>query len=101
MPQRKDGFGNLLCFPEYDGPAQEVAIGAASAQSAALNALTTSVVLTSNVACRIAYGLNPTALTTSALLPANYPFPVSAIGGMKFAVIQETGAGKLSIQECT
>lgn len=71
-----------------------VTIGAASAQSATLNAATRFVVIAAEGACSVAFGSNPTAVkATSRRLPAagEYWFGIEgglARGGCKVAVIE-------------
>jgi hypothetical protein len=108
MPQRKDGFGNYYSFVEPDGPVQNIAFSGTSAQSAAFNANTRAICLTTTTNCRVQYGLNPTALATGAtasmIVPSNYPLNFSVQPGYKLAVINTdggAGVGFLSIQECT
>ena len=71
---------------------QTVAIGAGSAQSAALNASTTFVVLCSDVVCSVAVGSNPIATATNWRLPANTPVEIAvpANSGFKIACITNT-----------
>jgi len=82
---------------------QVVAVGSASAASAAVQAATNRVVLTSTTACWIAFGATPTAsaATGSIYLPANIPSPPIVVtpGVTKIAVIQAAAAGALSIWE--
>lgn len=68
---------------------QTVAIGAASAQSVALNASTTLIRVATDIACRIVSGANPTALATSLPLAAGQSeyFGVPAGAALKIAVI--------------
>ena len=82
------------------GVSQVVAIGGSSAQSSAVGANTTAVLVCSTVACFVAVGANPTAVAnTSMYLPANTPLFVGLAGGQKVAVIQASGAGSLYITE--
>jgi len=69
-----------------------VAIGASSAQSSALNASTTLVVLTADAVCSVAVGANPTAATTSRRIPANVAVEIAvpANSGFKIAAIANT-----------
>ena len=87
------------------GKAQEVAIGPKSAQSAAIGKAGQTpnklVRLSATSACRIVTsGANPTAMASSTYLPANTVEFTEISPGDKIAVIQEAGAGKLSITEC-
>ncbi len=86
------------------GVAQEVAIGASSAQSAAFGTAGHSpnklLRLCATVGCRLAFGVNPTATATGAFLPADAIEYIELLPGDKVAVIQEASGGKLSIVEC-
>lgn len=90
-------------FPNYTGrlgTAQEITVGAASV--ALTNAFGTGVRMVRLVAtnaCRIAFGASPTAVATSAYLPAGVPEVFTVNPGEKVAVIQESVAGKLSVVE--
>ena len=77
------------------GTTQNVAVGAASAQSAAVGGLVVRVV--SSTDCHIAFGANPTALATSMFLPAKLPEYFVCAPTDKLAVIQDTAGGNLSI----
>ena len=84
--------------------AQEVTVGAASAQSSVIGTAGQTpnrvVRLCATTACRIAVGTNPTATATGTLLPANVAEFTELTPGERIAVIQESAAGKLSITEC-
>jgi hypothetical protein len=82
-----------------NGTSQDVATGAASAQSAAFGPDTRVIRICCTVACRYLTGANPTALATSTLLPANWIEYVMVKGADKIAAIQEGSAGKLNIVE--
>jgi len=81
------------------GASQNVAIGAASTQSAAFSQSTTMVRVAPTVDCRIALGLNPTADATSMLLFGGQPEVVAVGRGHKVAVIQQSGGGTLNVVE--
>ena len=82
------------------GAAQEVAIGAASAASAAFGGQIYQVRVAATSACRIRIGDGtPTALATDSYLPADRPEYFTCTPGQKIAVIQEAAAGKLSVTE--
>lgn len=81
------------------GTAQEVTVGAASAQSAAFALGTRVIRVVSTTACRILIASNPTAVATSPLLPANVVEFLKVQSQEKIAVIQESAGGKLSITE--
>jgi hypothetical protein len=86
----------------FHGTAQEVTTGAASAASSAFGSQTFAIRVSCTVACRIIVGDGtPTALATSAYLPANVIEYIRVSPGQKIAAIQETGAGKLSVTELT
>lgn len=95
--------GNFMPTVKY-GTAQEVTVGAASAQSSVIGTAGQTpnrlIRLCSTTACRVAIGTNPTAAATSALLPANVVEFTELTPGERIAVIQESAAGKLSIVEC-
>lgn len=83
---------------------QVVAVSGTSAQSAAMNAASTRAILTSTTDCWVAWGSNPTAAvatTGNIFLTAGVPsYPISVTGGTtKFAAIQVSAAGYLSILE--
>ena len=92
----KDDYGHLLA-----GTGQNVALGAASVQSAAVGASTFAVRVVATGACHIETGPNPTATAASALIAAGRHgeyFKVSP--GDKVAVIQDgTATGDLNITE--
>lgn len=82
---------------------QNVAIGATSAQSSAVNASTKRIVMSASSACWVALGSDPTAAAHDGAfyLPADgqsYPFSVVP-GVTKIAVIQDSADGYLSIIE--
>jgi hypothetical protein len=82
------------------GTSQDVTFDA-SAQSAALAATTTLVRLCATQDCRYLIGSNPTALSTSVLLPAGVVEYVEVTGGYKVAAIKSgAAAGKLNVVEC-
>ena len=68
---------------------QTVAIGAASAQSAAVNSETRLVRLLADATCAVAFGANPTATAAALRLTANVPeyFQLRAGQSTKVAVI--------------
>ena len=83
------------------GPAQVVASGAGSAQSAVLGPQVQLIRIVNLVACRYIIGNSPqTALATSALLPADTVEFVGVKPGQVIATIQEGAPGSLSIVEC-
>lgn len=67
---------------------QTVAIGAGSAQSAALNAATNIVRLTSDVSCNVKFGMNPTATTSTMRL---------ASGGVEYIGVPSGGTLKIAV----
>jgi hypothetical protein len=83
-----------------------VAVGAASVtQAAPVSFGVDTVRLCSTAACWVKLGTAPVTAdkTTSSYLPANWVqyFSVSGQGKESFAVIQDSGAGTLSIMEMT
>jgi hypothetical protein len=76
-----------------------VAIGAASAQSETVPANIHKAMLTSTIGCWVAYGTSPTASAAdgSFYLPAGTELVLSVHPGQRFAVIQATTAGSLSV----
>lgn len=63
-------------------------------------AQTYGIRLSATTACRYVVGDgSPTAVATSAYLPANWVEVVQCNPGQKIAVIQETAGGKLSVTE--
>jgi hypothetical protein len=71
---------------------QTVAVGAASAQSAALRSGTNLVRIVSDVTCSVKFGVNPTATASTMRLSADSAeyFAVPAGISMKIAVITNT-----------
>lgn len=81
-----------------------VAIGAASAQSAAVGATTKRVVLIADQDCWVSVGADPTAAKQTAgsfpLADKSPSYPIKVVPGVtKIAVIQDSAAGYLSIIE--
>jgi hypothetical protein len=74
---------------------QKVTLSASSAQSTAFTP-STSIRITSDVDCWLAFGLNPTATTSSCYLPAKSPEVFAVPTGWKVAGIA-AGAGNLYI----
>jgi hypothetical protein len=82
------------------GTSQDVSFDA-SAQSSATAATTTVVRLCATQDCRYLIGSNPTALSSSVLLPAGVVEYVEITGGHKVAAIKATSAtGTLNVVEC-
>lgn len=70
---------------------QQVAISGVSAQSAALNSSTRFVRLHTDVACRVAFGSNPTAAGTDRRMAAGQTEYIGVrAGGLRIAVISTT-----------
>lgn len=70
------------------GPAEQaVAIGAGSTQSAAFNADTRFIMVSADTACCLAFGPNPTAVTTAHRLPAGETRYYGVAPGSKVAAI--------------
>lgn len=83
---------------------QVVAVGAASAASAAVQATTNRVILSATTACWVQFGASPIAVVNAAgniYVPANFPMPPIAVtpGVTKIACIQASAGGYLSIIE--
>lgn len=102
---RPDAYGNPIQITGPLAAAQELAIGAASVQSAAFALDTPAILLSATSDCRILIGTAPVAIATSTLLKAadgqlllKLPQPIGNVP-WKIAVIQETAAGKLSVTE--
>ncbi|CAB4141078.1 hypothetical protein UFOVP413_34 [uncultured Caudovirales phage] len=95
--------GYFLPTAKY-GNAQNVSIGASSVQSTVIGTAGQTpnrlIRLCATTNCRIAIGTNPTASATSTLLPANAIEYCELTPGERFAVIQDSAAGTLSITEC-
>lgn len=82
------------------GAAQNVAFTGTSAASTAFGTQTYQIRIVSTAACRVLVGDGtPTALTTSSFLPPNWVDVVTVTPGQKIAVIQDVGAGTLSVTE--
>jgi hypothetical protein len=81
------------------GTSQDVAVGIASASSAAVAFSTKAVRLFSTTDCRIAIGSGVTATATSTFLPAGKPEVFLVTSGDVVAVIQASAAGTLNITE--
>lgn len=69
---------------------QTVAISGSSAASAAFNAKTKAVLLSTDAICSIKFGATPTAAATDLRLPANTVISFGVIPGQKVAVISNT-----------
>jgi hypothetical protein len=89
--------------PQVGIPGQNLTIGASSVQSAAVNAQTYMVRLSSTGNCHVAIGMNPTASATDMLVKAtDSPWLVKVAPGEKIAVIQDgASTGTLNIVEQT
>lgn len=84
-------YGNSLPVPAMPPVAEQVvAIGVASAQSAAFNAETRMVGIHADAICSVAFGVNPTAVATNRRLAANSTEYFEVIAGHKVAVITNT-----------
>jgi hypothetical protein len=92
--QGRDISGQILGgIPAYPSAAEQtVAIGGASAASAAFQASTTQLVLCSDVACSVAIGVAPVATATNWRLAANVPVSIAVreASNLKLAVIANT-----------
>lgn len=74
-------------MPEPALTVQKIAIAGATAQSAAFNNETKAITIVADGACHYAVGEDPTATTSSMLLPANTPITLGVPRGYKIAVI--------------
>lgn len=86
----RDAAGyKMQCAHESQTASQTVAITAGSVQSAAFNALTKFVRISTDAVCSVEFGTAPTATATTRRLPANTSeyFSVHLNGGFKVAVI--------------
>jgi hypothetical protein len=100
---QQDSRSNVAQALTLGGTLQCVTVGAASAQSAALGAGTTLVELVASTNSWVAYGANPTAQAHTAwskYLAAGVPYVYGVTPGNKFAVIEDSTGGYLSILEC-
>jgi len=83
--------GNLLPVPSHPPLAEQVvAIGGASAQSAAFNAKTQMICVHADAICSISIGANPTATVDTRRLAANSTEYFEVQPGHKLAVITNT-----------
>ena len=83
-----DGTSSPVMAPTVPGVVEQaVAIGGVSAQSAAFDGQTRFVLVNTDTACCLAFGDNPTALTTRHRLAANETRFYSVTAGSKVAVI--------------
>lgn len=88
----------------WSGGSDYVAVGAASAQSAAIPANISEIRVCSTTACHLNIGANPTAAATDNngfYLPANVVEYLHVSPGQIVAVIQDAAAGSLSIAYMT
>lgn len=81
------------------GTNQAVAFTTSSSQSSAFGAATRIVRLVATVDCHVAFGSNPTATTSSPLLPAGSVEYVAVTPGHKVAVRGATASGTLHVTE--
>jgi hypothetical protein len=88
---------NLFGF----GTCQKWSYTGTSAQSAALGASTTAVLITLTTAGFVLVGSNPTALTdgTNRYIPAATPTLIPVVGGQKIAAIKEANDGVAYVME--
>lgn len=77
-------------FPQPALGDQMVAIGVASAQSAAFSADTYAVLLSTDAICSIVFGDDPVATAANLRLPANALYPFAVQPGQKVSVIANT-----------
>lgn len=86
----RDNVGMVQAGQEPAIATQTVAIGGASAQSAAFNANTKFVRLHTDAICSVAFGANPTATASTARMAANQTEFFGVRPGQKVAVISNT-----------
>jgi hypothetical protein len=77
-------------FQSADVVEQQVAVGMASVQSAPFKNTTRFVMINTDAACSLAFGTNPTAVTTAHRLAANETRFYAVQGGTLVAVIENT-----------
>lgn len=85
------------------GSSQKVNFTGTSAQSTALGANTSLVMLHATEDCWVAMGADPTAAATgvgSMFLPANQSYHAGVTPGLEIAVVQDSAGGSLYIYEC-
>lgn len=85
-----DKLNSVAAPHEPNNGEQHVAIGGASAQSAAFAAATNFVMVHTDAICSLAFGPDPTAVTTAHRMAANETRFVGVIPGQKVAVIANT-----------
>ena len=94
--------GSSQRFRQVEGNDQKVAVGATSAQSAAVGPQTYAVLLSCSTNCHILFGTNPVATTSNWLFKATDPGLILGINpGEKIAVIEDSAVGSLYIMELT
>lgn len=98
VPFVTDPNGHVLDLPKIRGPVN-VAVSGTSAQSAALNAATSIVRLSSTTNCYVLAGANPTATSSHTLVLAGVPRYMEVTGGHKIAAIRVSADGVLGIEE--
>ncbi len=95
-------MGILQRWRPIEGNDQKLAVGAASVQSAPVSAQCYAVNLSATTNCHIAFGENPTATASTYLLKAtDISLTLGISPGEKIAVIEDSAAGSLYIQELT
>lgn len=95
-PEDDEGRGIPAIFPGFS---QRLQIGATSSQSIPMGATTGIVRLCPTSDCYVAFGANPTASSSSLLLPAGAVEYFGINPGDKIAVLQVSSGGYLSIIE--
>jgi hypothetical protein len=91
--QGRDASGYQMVVADEPAIAnQTIAIGVGSVQSAAFNALTKFIRVSTDAVCSVEFGTNPTATATTRRMPANSTeyFSVPLAGSYKIAVIVNT-----------
>jgi hypothetical protein len=98
--QLKDDNGHIMPVVKF-GASQAVSYDG-SVQSTAVSANASVIRVVATTDCHILIGANPTATTTSALLPSGVVEYIGIKAGDKIAAIKQSGgtAGQLFVTEC-
>jgi hypothetical protein len=83
-----EGQGAFVPIGVEPSSTATLAIGAASAQSGALNSATKFVRVHTDAICHVSFGTNPTATTSSMRFAAGQTEFFGVVGGHKVAVIE-------------
>lgn len=97
----QDGNDNPVLILRASKQIENVAVGATSAQSAAIAALGSDaesiIRLVSTTLCYVTVGSNPTATNAHIMLPSNFEVLLAVPNGHKIAVIRDAADGRLGI----